>query len=116
MKEVVMEMRTRISEKAFMQMIIEAAVLLGYLVYHTYDSRRCVAGFPDLVLVRPARTDRAGRVIFAELKVGRNKTTQEQDSWLAALLSTQAFTRIEAYTWRPEQWDTIVAILKADVL
>ncbi len=113
-EEVITALKSRISEKVFMQMVVELALLLGYLAYHTYDSRRCVAGFPDLVLVQPARTGRAGRIIFVELKVARNTTTAEQDTWLAALQSTQDITGIEVYIWRPEQWDRIVAILKRD--
>ena len=38
-------------EKDFMDKLLGAAVPAGWMVYHTYDSRRSTAGFPDLVLV-----------------------------------------------------------------
>lgn len=60
------------------------------------------AGFPDLVLVRGTR------LIFAELKVGKNKPTTEQFEWLARLMGAGA----ECYVWRPEQWDEIAAKLE----
>jgi VRR-NUC domain len=96
-----------VTEKKFLQMVRELAWLHGYRSYHTHDSRRSESGFPDLVLVRPARRGVAGRTIFAELKIGKNCATAEQEAWLEALRSTgQA-----AYLWRPEDWETIEEIL-----
>ena len=68
-------------------------------------------GFPDLVLVRPPR------LIFAELKVGKNKTTVDQQRWLIDLdlVAAQATEYnkigIETYVWKPEQWSEILTIL-----
>jgi hypothetical protein len=60
------------------------------------------AGFPDLVCVR------GGRVVVAELKVGRGKTTEAQDDWLAAFGRTDA----RAYLWRgPDDWPVIESVL-----
>jgi hypothetical protein len=42
------------TEKQFMAQVIQLARLRKWLVYHTHDARRSVAGFPDLVLVRGA--------------------------------------------------------------
>ena len=46
-------------EKQVQSAILDVARLLGWRVYHTFDSRKSEAGFPDLVLVRD-------RVIYAE--------------------------------------------------
>jgi hypothetical protein len=40
---------------------------------------------------------RAGRLIFAELKTQKGKTTPEQDLWITALQASNA----EVYVWRP---------------
>ena len=51
-----------ISEAELQTAIIDCAVALGWLVYHTHDSRHSPEGFPDLILVREPR------LIIAELK------------------------------------------------
>ena len=53
---------------------------------------------------------RGERLIVAEAKAGRASTTPEQRAWLAAF---DAVPGVEAYVWRPEQWDEIVATLAA---
>lgn len=58
-------------------------------------------GFPDLILVRGTR------MIAAELKVGRNAVTMEQQAWLAAF----EVAGVPAYTWRPADWTEIERIL-----
>jgi len=97
-----------ISEKAFQQQVIDLAAYLSYMHYHTHDSSRSVSGFPDLVLIRPAREDRSARMLVAELKVGKNTTTPAQRLWLTAF----AACRIETYVWYPRDWDEIVETLK----
>lgn len=74
------------------------AKLRGWVWYHTHDSRRSPAGFPDLVLVR------GRRLVFAELKREGEKPTAEQQRWLDALAATGA---VEAYLWRPSDWEEI---------
>lgn len=59
-------------------------------------------GFLDLELVR------SPRLIKAELKVGRNKTTAEQDEWYA---SYEGIPGIERYIWYPEDWNEIERLL-----
>jgi len=93
----------KLTEKAFQQQVIDLATLCGFRVYHTYDSRRCVAGFPDLVLVHRKR----GLVVFAELKVGKNNLTPEQRGWLDDLEDCGASVSV----WRPEDWSAIEALL-----
>ena len=59
-------------------------------------------GFPDLVMVRQ------DRLIMAELKSARGKTTLEQDLWLQAAKRAN----IEVYVWRPAGIEQIEKILK----
>jgi len=71
-------------------------------VYHETPVGADGKGWPDLVLVR------AGEIIFAELKVGKNKASPEQVAWLDALRETGA----AAGVWRETDWDTITEVLK----
>lgn len=95
------------SERAFQAAVIALAEVLGYRWYHTNRSDRSPAGFPDLVLVRPASKGRRGRVIFAELKAHKEMATPAQAAWLRALLDAGA----EAHLWRPDDFDRIAALL-----
>ena len=63
------------------------------LAYHTHDSRRSGAGFPDWCLVGP------GGVMFRELKRQRQQPTPAQDEWLCTLTEAGA----DAEVWRPSQ-------------
>ena len=78
--------------------IIAAAVALGYLVHHCYDSRLCGphAGLPDLILVGH------GRIIFVELKKQRGRKSFGQYQWENALVAAGG----ECYTWRPSDWSS----------
>ena len=89
----------------------------GWMVYHTYDSRRSDAGFPDLVMVR------GGRVIFAELKYDkgyadwddrkpkrRGKISEAQQAWIDALSNVFG---VECYVWKyPDSVDELLRILE----
>ena len=77
------------------------ATRLGWLCYHTHDSRRSQAGYPDLTLTN------GRRVIFAELKTATGKPTQEQATWLALLRHAGQ----ECYLWRPADWPEVVRVL-----
>lgn len=88
-------------EREFQSQVLEAAGLMGWLAYHTHDSRRSQPGFPDLVLVRE-------RVVFAELKTDKGTLRPEQATWLERLRDAGA----EAYLWRPRNWDGVLATLK----
>ena len=72
--------------------VIELATMLGWLAYHTHDSRRSAAGFPDLTLVHPV----SGALIFAELKRDGQHPTPDQRKWLDALAIMHT-----AVVWRP---------------
>lgn len=88
----------RTSEKDFQAQILELARLSGWRCYHTFDSRRSAAGFPDLMLVRPPV------VLFAELKTEGGKIRPEQRRWLTVL---EACPGVVVKVWRPSDWPEI---------
>ncbi len=90
-----------VGEGQFQSAVIALAKKNGWLVYHTFDSRRSEPGFPDLVLV-------LNRVIFAELKSKEGRQTAEQANWADALVEAKA----EFHFWRPVDWPVIVRILE----
>jgi hypothetical protein len=90
-------------EKVFMGEVVKLAVLTGWLYYHTYDSRRSVSGFPDLVMVKKPR------VIFAELKSSSGKLSKQQTHWKDAL---EACPGISYYLWTPQHWEEITHTLQ----
>ena len=83
--------------------VIELAELCGWLVYHTYDSRRSNPGFPDLTMMRcrPVK-----QLMFVELKSERGRLTEAQELWGEGLSAMAAVTsNIVAYrVWRPADW------------
>jgi hypothetical protein len=89
-----------VTEKAFQSDVMRVAKMLGWLCYHTFDSRRSASGFPDLVLVRE-------RVLFRELKVGKNKLSQSQELWRDSIMDTGG----DWAEWRETDMDDIVADL-----
>ena len=90
-----------ISEKEWQATVVEYATLHGWLAYHTYDSRRSVPGFPDLVMVRP------GRLVFAELKSEKGKIQESQQEWI----DTLALAGQKCHVWRPSDWSTVEKVL-----
>lgn len=92
-----------ISEKAFLAQVIQLARLRGFETYHTHRSTHSAAGFPDLVMGRA----RDHRLIFAELKSERGRTTREQERWLSLLRGIAQVVPIEVYLWRPSDWQAI---------
>lgn len=82
------------SEDALLAQVRRLAVDLGWLVYHTHDSRRSEAGFPDLVLVNAKQ----GRTLFRELKRMRGRVSPDQRIWLDAL----QLVGQDAAIWRPD--------------
>ena len=89
-----------VSEKDFMAAVIKESERLGWKVYHTHDSRKSQAGYPDLTLARD-------RLIVAELKTESGRVTAAQANWLTAL----AEAGVECYLWRPSSWTRIVEVL-----
>jgi hypothetical protein len=90
-----------LSERDLERLVVDAARLGGWLSYHTFDSRRSPAGFPDLVLVRPPT------LLIVELKTAKGRLRPEQADWLNAL----ARCGIECAVIRPADADALVARL-----
>lgn len=90
------------SEKSFQARLIQLARLMGWEVYHTYDSRRSAAGWPDLELVRPPR------YIRAELKREGGHVEPEQ---LRVLDLLRRCPGVETYVWTPADWNRILRTL-----
>lgn len=101
-----------LSERELQKNIIAAAAMLGWHVYHTFDSRRSQAGFPDLLMVRVKRCtkhegcggveDGTTEGVAIELKREKGKVTPEQEMWLDLLgrLPGVKFAGVI----RPSQW------------
>lgn len=107
-------LKVQATEKQFQAALLEYARIRGWLCYHTYDSRRSAAGFPDLVLVR------GGDIIFAELKSKGGKVSPAQKHWLdtlaeAAFLINRVKDQspgVEVVVWRPNNWPDIEETLR----
>jgi len=98
----------QMTEAELLAAVKKLAMLTGWVPYHTHDSRRSDAGFPDLVLVNV----RQRRIVYAELKGPRGRLRPQQGVWLGILRAVGAETAL----WRPEQWldGTIARVLKGE--
>lgn len=85
--------------------VTDCASTFGWTWYHTHDSRRSSAGFPDLVIVKPPR------LLFAELKREGEYPTAKQRMWLALL---RAVPCIEVYVWRPSDWEMVKQVMRGE--
>lgn len=85
------------SEAEFQAHVVQAAEATGWRWYHTHDSRRSPAGYPDLFLARGG--SRPG-VLWVELKTMRGRVSAAQQEWLD-LLAAAGQT---AHVWRPSDW------------
>lgn len=77
---------------------------LRLLGYHTHDSRRSEAGFPDWTIVGP------GGLLFRELKTRHGVLTSAQSRWRYALEAASA----DYAVWRPA--DLIDGRIAAELL
>lgn len=92
-----------VDEEDFQAAIIKEAKRHGWKHYHARNSRKSVAGFPDLVLVR------GNRVIFAELKAEDGRLDAEQLTW--AELLKEVGGNVEYYVWQPRDWSNVLEVL-----
>ena len=90
-------------EVEFQNDVLKVATLLQWKHYHTHNSQRSVAGFPDLVLVR------GDKILFRELKTDSPKSqcTPAQKEWLELLERAGC----DVGVWRPRDMDEIVRTL-----
>lgn len=90
-------------EKDWQRQVRQLADQLGYRAYHTFDSRRSDTGFPDLVLVHPARQ----RIVYLELKREQGRITETQAGWIRDLHAAGA----EVYVARPRHLQRLATVL-----
>lgn len=90
------------TEKEFMQAVIDLCRYLGLKVYHPFDSRRSAPGYPDLTIVGKG-------VLFVETKTESGRLRPEQQEWLSALRAAGA----EVHVWRPSHMPEITKRLRA---
>jgi hypothetical protein len=92
------------TEKQWLEQVRDLAVrVYGWELYHPWLSIRSARGWPDIALVRPPR------LVFAELKTDKGKTTPSQDRWLALLGECPG---VEVYVWRPADMEHIEEVLR----
>lgn len=84
------------TERGLLQRVRALAAVLGWRSYHTHDSRRSEAGYPDLHLVSADQR----RSLFRELKTQRGRVTRDQQQWLDEL----ALVDHDVGVWRPADW------------
>lgn len=89
------------SEKAFQAAVERLARENGWMVYHTYDSRRSEPGFPDLTFCKN------NQLFYAELKMPKGMVSQAQKKWIAAL----GEAGMDVYLWYPADWTRIEEVL-----
>jgi len=97
--------RLPIGENASRRAVKALARWRGWLTHHTGNGQHPPAGCPALGLVRPPR------LVFAELKVGRNRPTPAQQEWLRQL---GACPQAEVYLWTPDCWQEIERVLRRE--
>lgn len=91
----------------FMRRVVEAFRANGCnLIYHTHDSRKCAAGFPDLRMIHH------GYPVVAELKLKGRLPEPEQREWLDA----EAAVSDTVFLWYPSDWEFICRFAKAGIL
>jgi hypothetical protein len=100
-----------ISEDEFTDQVIALFQLYRWKVVHFDRARKKDGSWRTPLRGDPGSPDnlaaKHGRVIHAELKVGKNKPTVFQKSWLRNLGQN-------AYLWYPENWNEIVQIASGE--
>jgi hypothetical protein len=93
-----------LSERAFMQALRREALAGGWMLYHTFDSRRSAPGFVDCVLAKPGQP-----LLCWELKTAEGVVTLAQQRWLEVLGQV---THVEAGVVRPEDMAQMIERLR----
>ena len=92
-----------ITEKDWLGQVVELAGVFGWTTYHPWLSVHSARGWPDLALIRPPR------LVLAELKSEKGKTTPAQDHWLDLLAECPG---VEVFVWKPSDFDRVVDVLR----
>jgi hypothetical protein len=92
-----------LTEKQWQAQVTDLAKVYRWAVYHTQISKWSEAGWPDLALCRPPR------LILAELKSDKGKTTEGQRYWLNLL---DGCPGVETHLWRPADFDAVCQALR----
>lgn len=86
------------TEKQLQSAVMDTLRKFGWRAYHTFDSRRSGAGFPDIIAIR------GDTGIAIELKRQKDKTKpermREQHAWLTAFDDAGFSTAM----YRPSHW------------
>lgn len=104
-----------------MQPLIDLAHRTGWLAFHPYRSNRSAPGFPDLVLVRTPRQDKAHYgapyIVFVETKRESGRLTLAQRAWGTALGCVELVTEgaVAYRVVRPSTRHELEALLTAPV-
>ena len=100
---------SHMNEKAFQEIVVTTARENGWMVYHTYDSRKSEPGFPDLCMVKN------GWILFVELKTDKGKVTTAQRQWIEQFIRHQYDCQnLLVEIWRPHIWDEKKKLLIGD--
>lgn len=83
-----------ITEATLQKLVENYCVDKGLLYYHTHDSRRSVAGYPDLTIIG------ANGIMLVELKSETGRLSRSQRCWVDAAIATKTPVRV----WNPRQW------------
>ena len=86
------------TENELQSTVMEIMRWQGWRVYHTYDSRRSEAGYPDLTAVK------GSRLMFVEFKTEKGRITVDQKDWLDQLVKACS----EVYVVRPSTMDAFL--------
>lgn len=92
-----------LTEAQWQTQVLDLARRFGWHTYHTRYSLGSMAGFPDLVLWHT----QLQVTLFVELKSDKGRETPTQRDCLASL----GYAGNAVYTWRPADWDQVVARL-----
>jgi len=84
----------KLTHKDMDENVREICKVMGYLHYHTHDSRRSQPGFPDWLIIKE------DTLVFVELKCGKDKLNEDQIKWFVAL---RRLRRCEAYVVRDQE-------------
>lgn len=94
------------SEREWQSDVVGILHSFGWETYHTHDSRRSAAGFPDVVAIRKRSIDaRPHDMLVAELKRETENPTSAQEHWLGLF----TLAGVDAYIWRPRDVDDVIA-------